>query len=58
MAASPGRRRLRYAFGYLMVGGGLAAGSAMPSGDEILARLDSESDRRRVQLKEYSGSRQ
>jgi hypothetical protein len=38
--------------------GTLSAGSVAPSADEILARLESENNRRRVQLKEYSGSRQ
>jgi hypothetical protein len=36
----------------------LAAGPVPPSSDEILARLESENNRRHVQLKEYSGSRQ
>ena len=58
MAASRGRRWRLCAFGYLMIGGGLAGGSAMPSSDEILARLDSATDRRRALLKEYSGSSQ
>ena len=35
----------------------LTAESVAPSSDEILARLESENNRRRVLLKEYSGSR-
>jgi hypothetical protein len=45
----------------LMIGGligRLAADSVPPSGNEILARVESESNRRHVLLKEYSGSRQ
>lgn len=45
----------------VMVGGligTLAADSAPPSGNEILARVESESNRRHFLLKEYSGSRQ
>jgi hypothetical protein len=38
--------------------GTLSAASAEPSSDEILARLESENNRRHVLLKEYSGSRQ
>lgn len=51
-----------YALAYLTVTVGLscilAAGPVAPSGDEILARLESETNRRHLQLKEYSGSRQ
>jgi negative regulator of sigma E activity len=36
----------------------LSAASVVPSGDEILARLESMNNRRRILLKEYSGSRQ
>jgi|HubBroStandDraft_1064217.scaffolds.fasta_scaffold10210_2 hypothetical protein len=36
----------------------LTAGSLAPSSDEILARLESENNRRHVLLKKYSGSRQ
>jgi hypothetical protein len=36
----------------------LTPASLAPSGDEILARIDCENNRRHVQLKEYSGSRQ
>jgi len=36
----------------------LAADPAAPSGDEILARLENEHNRRHVLLKAYSGSRQ
>jgi hypothetical protein len=36
----------------------LTAGRAAPSSDEILARLETENNRRHVLLKEYSGSRQ
>jgi hypothetical protein len=36
----------------------LTAGSIPPSGDEILARLGSENNRRRALLKQYSASRQ
>jgi hypothetical protein len=36
----------------------LAAGAMAPSGDEILSRIESESNRRHALLKEYSGSRQ
>jgi len=36
----------------------LAADSVAPSGDEILARVESENNRRHDLLKEYSGSRQ
>src|SRR5579862_1597558 len=35
-----------------------AADSVTPSGDEILARLESENNRRHELLKEYSGSQQ
>src|SRR5207253_1910740 len=47
-------------FGYLIVTVGLAcaAEAVAPSGDEILARLQTENNRRHVELKEYSGSRQ
>jgi negative regulator of sigma E activity len=38
--------------------GTLLAASEAPSSDEILARLESENNRRHVLLKEYSGSRQ
>ena len=38
--------------------GALTADSVAPSGDEILARIESENNRRRVLLKGYSGSRQ
>jgi hypothetical protein len=48
--------------GYLVVIGGLSrtltAGSVMPSNDEILARIESETNRRHDLLKVYSGSRQ
>jgi hypothetical protein len=48
--------------GYLIAIGGqtraLPADSAALSGDEILARLESENNRRHVLLTEYSGSRQ
>jgi hypothetical protein len=48
--------------GYLMVIGGLidtgAADRVTPSGDEILARLESATAGRHAALKEYSGSRQ
>jgi hypothetical protein len=36
----------------------ITAQPVAPSGEEILARLDGENSRRRVELKEYSGSRQ
>jgi hypothetical protein len=36
----------------------LTADSLAPSSDEILARLESENNRRHVLLKAYSGSRQ
>jgi hypothetical protein len=36
----------------------MAASYPAPSGDEILARVEAESSRRHVMLKEYSGSRQ
>ena len=36
----------------------LAAQSLTPSGDEILAKVESETNKRRALLKEYSGSRQ
>jgi hypothetical protein len=36
----------------------LTGGSVAPSGDEILARLESENNRRHALLKDYSGSRQ
>lgn len=36
----------------------LAAQALAPSGDEILARVESENHKRRALLKEYSGSRQ
>ena len=36
----------------------LTADTVAPSGDEILARLESENNRRRILLKAYSGSRQ
>jgi len=38
--------------------GTLTAQTSAPTGDEILARLESANNRRRVLLKEYSGSRQ
>jgi len=38
--------------------GTLTAGTVAPSSDEILARLESENNRRHVLLKAYSGSRQ
>jgi hypothetical protein len=41
-----------------MVIGALAADSVPPSGNEILARVENESSRRHILLKEYSGSRQ
>jgi negative regulator of sigma E activity len=49
-----------FILGYLIVTGGLAcaADAVAPSGDEILARLQAENNRRHVELKEYSGSRQ
>jgi hypothetical protein len=59
-SSSPARRR-RYVIGYSIISVGLirlTAGSAMPSSDEILARIESENNRRHVLLKEYSGSRQ
>src|ERR1039457_2278505 len=50
------------AYGRLMVIGGLfgtlTADSVAHSSDEILARIENEANRRHVQLKEYSGSRQ
>lgn len=50
------------AYGRLMVIGGLlgtlTADSVAPTSDEILARIESETNRRHVLLKEYSGSRQ
>jgi hypothetical protein len=36
----------------------LTGGPVAPSGDEILARVETENKRRHVLLKEYSGSRQ
>src|ERR1039458_9404066 len=57
-----GRWRRLCAYGRLMVIGGLfgtlTADSVAPTSDEILARLESETNRRHDQLKEYSGSRQ
>src|ERR1017187_2659558 len=54
-------RRLRVP-GYLIIIGGLfgtvTPDTVAPSSDEILARIESETNRRHVQLKEYSGSRQ
>jgi hypothetical protein len=54
-------RRLRVP-GYLIIIGGLfgtvTADTVAPSSNEILARIESETNRRHVQLKEYSGSRQ
>lgn len=48
--------------GYWMAAGGLIpalmAGSPTPSNDEILARIESENNRRHDLLKEYLGSRQ
>src|SRR4051794_7901590 len=38
--------------------GNLMADSELLSGDEILARIESENNKRRALLKEYSGSRQ
>jgi len=38
--------------------GALTAQTSTPAADEILARVESENNRRRVLLKEYSGSRQ
>jgi hypothetical protein len=62
MLSSTARRRRLYVFGYLIASAGLirtlTAGAAMPSSDEILARMEGESNRRHVLLKEYSGSRQ
>jgi len=56
------RWRRFFAYGRLMVIGGLfgtlTADSVGPTSDEILARIESETNRRHVQLKEYSGSRQ
>src|ERR1017187_3361593 len=50
------------AYGRLMVIGGvfgaLTADSVAPTSDEILARIETEANRRHDQLKEYSGSRQ
>ena len=50
------------AYGRLMVIGGLfgtlTADSVAPTSDDILARIESETNRRHVLLKEYSGSRQ
>lgn len=50
----------RYVLGYLLLTGGLtcAADAVAPSSDEILARIETESNRRHDQLKEYTGSRQ
>jgi len=54
-----GRVKLLLAFAISQVLIGiLTADSAALSGDEILARLESENGKRRVLLKEYSGSRQ
>jgi hypothetical protein len=54
-------RRLR-PLGYLIIIGGVfgtvTADTVAPSSDEILARIESEANRRHVLLKEYSGSRQ
>ena len=51
-----------YRLGYLIAIGGLTltatADSVASSSDEILARLESETNRRHALLKEYSGSRQ
>lgn len=51
-----------YVLGCLIVTGGpirtLSAESVVPSSDEILARLESETNRRHIQLTEYSSSRQ
>src|SRR5436305_10964678 len=49
-----------FILGYLMVIGGRACApdAVAPSGDEILAMLQAENNRRHEQLKEYSGSRQ
>jgi len=53
---------VRCQLGHLAVMGGListlTAASVAPSSDEILARVESESNRRHVLLQEYSGSRQ
>src|SRR5450432_1513501 len=61
--ASLGRgQRVRRSVSCGLVLGGLirilAADSVAPSGDEILARVESENNRRHDLLKEYSGSRQ
>ena len=51
-----------YRLGYLLIIGSLllmaTADSVTPPSDEILARLESETNRRHALLKEYSGSRQ
>src|SRR6184192_4150639 len=49
-----------FILGYLFVPGwpARAADAVAPSADEILARVQAENSRRRVELKEYSGSRQ
>ena len=52
----------RYRLGFLVAIGGLiltaTADSVAPSSDEILARLESETNRRHTLLQEYSASRQ
>ena len=61
-ASSRIRWRRLWAAGRLMVIAGvfgtLTADSVAPSSDEILARIETETNRRHVLLKEYSGSRQ
>ena len=51
-----------YLLGFVIVIAGLIrtviANPVVPSGDEILARIETESNRRHVLLTDYSGSRQ
>ena len=54
---SPAKLLLVFAISQALIGT-LSAASPAPSSDEILARLESENNRRHVLLKEYSGSRQ
>jgi hypothetical protein len=55
---SPGFRGFGHAIVICVLIRAITAGSGTLSSDEILARVDSENNRRHVLLKEYSGSRQ
>src|SRR5437763_8942286 len=52
----------RFMLGFLMTAGaltrGASDGSIAPSGEQILARVERETERRHFTLQEYSGSRQ